>query len=346
MRTGGVACSAIPQHHRDDRRVDVSRLVISLDFELMWGVRDKRSIPGYGRNILGVRQAVPAMLDLFRRYRVKATWAAVGLLMFRRRSELLEHLPAVQPAYANGALSPYDPGYLAHLGDGEDSDPYHYGASLVDRIVQTEGMELASHTFSHYYCLEKGQTEREFSADLRAAIRACAPWGVRPVSLVFPRNQFNPSYLAVCSDLGFRAFRGNEDSWIYRAASGDEESSVRRAVRLLDNYVDLSGAHGFEPRRVPGSDLVNVPASRFLRPYHPALSRLESVRLKRITSAMRSTAARGQCFHLWWHPHNFGANLQENLHALDDVLRCFAHLRDEFGMRSCTMADVAREVKA
>src|SRR5450631_2733915 len=31
--------------------------VISLDFELMWGVRDKRTIADYGRNILGVRRA-------------------------------------------------------------------------------------------------------------------------------------------------------------------------------------------------------------------------------------------------------------------------------------------------
>ena len=33
-------------------------LVISLDFELLWGVRDKRTIADYGPNILGVRKAV------------------------------------------------------------------------------------------------------------------------------------------------------------------------------------------------------------------------------------------------------------------------------------------------
>lgn len=35
--------------------------VISLDFELMWGVRDVQTKAGYGPNILGVRQAIPAM---------------------------------------------------------------------------------------------------------------------------------------------------------------------------------------------------------------------------------------------------------------------------------------------
>ena len=39
--------------------------VISLDFELFWGVRDSKSLADYGANILGVRQAIPAMLELF-----------------------------------------------------------------------------------------------------------------------------------------------------------------------------------------------------------------------------------------------------------------------------------------
>jgi hypothetical protein len=57
-------------------------LIISLDFELFWGVRDKRTIGNYGRNILGVREALPAMLALFRDYGIRATWATVGLLLF------------------------------------------------------------------------------------------------------------------------------------------------------------------------------------------------------------------------------------------------------------------------
>lgn len=323
----------------------MSSLVISLDFELMWGVRDKRSVADYGGNVLGVRQAIPAMLALFRNYGVKATWAAVGLLTFRNKKELLEHLPFVRPGYVNPALTPYGSAYLASLGEDEDRDPYHYGASLVQRILEVEGMELASHTFSHYYCLEEGQTEAEFSEDLRAAVRAAANWGVRPVSLVFPRNQFNPSYLSVCSTLGFRAFRGNETSWIYRASSGDEQSSIRRAARLMDNYFNLSGSNSFEPCRAGGSDMVNVPASRFLRPYHPALSRLEALRLHRITSAMESAARQDRCFHLWWHPHNFGANLKENLAVLEAILKFSRELQDGFGMQSRTMSELAREVR-
>src|SRR3990170_6701363 len=39
------------------------KFVISLDMELMWGVRDKSSKEQYGHRVLGEREAIPAMLD-------------------------------------------------------------------------------------------------------------------------------------------------------------------------------------------------------------------------------------------------------------------------------------------
>jgi hypothetical protein len=66
--------------------------------------------------------------------------------------------------------------------------------------------------------------------------------------------------------------------------------------------------------------------------------------LRRITSAME-TAARGRkLFHLWWHPHNFGVDLEENLAFLRRILDCFRVLQERYGMRSMTMAAVADEV--
>ena len=82
-------------------------LVISLDFELNWGVRDSRPGGDYRANLLGVRQAVPALLDLFARYGIHATWATVGLLFCRSREEMLEAAPSIRPQYDNARLSPY-----------------------------------------------------------------------------------------------------------------------------------------------------------------------------------------------------------------------------------------------
>jgi peptidoglycan/xylan/chitin deacetylase (PgdA/CDA1 family) len=315
--------------------------VISLDFELMWGMRDVRTLHDYGRNILGVRQAIPAMLSLFGQYDVKATWAAVGMLMFETRDELLEFAPAVRPTYRNCSLSPYKNGYLDRIGRNEKEDPYHFGLSLVRQILDTQGMELASHTFSHYYCMEEGQTEAQFSADLSASIAASDRLGVRPVSLVFPRNQFNSDYLAACAHQGFRAYRGNEASWLYRFEATQRQTALQRAFRLADNYLNVTGSHAFVPRYDEITRMVDVTSSRFLRPFSDRLGFAEPLRIARITNAMTAAAKAGASFHLWWHPHNFGMHLEENLAALERILRQFCSLRDRYGMRSETMAEAA-----
>src|SRR5215813_9339589 len=110
-------------------------LVISLDFELHWGVHDKRSLEAYRRNLLGARAAVPAMLALFREFAVHVTWATVGLLFFESKRELLDGLPSRRPAYTRGELSPY--GLLSSVGDNEGDDPFHYAPSLIRCIAET-----------------------------------------------------------------------------------------------------------------------------------------------------------------------------------------------------------------
>lgn len=320
----------------------VPSFVISLDFELMWGVRDRYTVGSYGRNILGVREAIPAMLKLFRKYETKATWAAVGLLLCRNKKDMLAHLPMQYPNYARSVLSPYKHGYIDAIGDNEKSDPYHYGLSLAQQIVDCDGMELGSHTFCHYYCLEKGQDEAQFRADLEASIVVTKRLTVKPASLVFPRNQYNAAYLPVCAELGFRAFRGTEASWIHREALDEEQSLIQRGSRLIDAYLDLSGDNGFLPRA--DDWLVNVPSSRFLRPYSRGLRMLEPLRIQRIKQAMTSSAKSWKSFHLWWHPHNFGVNLAENLAVLETVLRHHANLRESYGVRSMSMGEVASAV--
>ena len=111
------------------------RFVISLDFELLWGVRDHADKNSYGTNILGARDAIPRILDLFAENNIHATWATVGFLFCEDKDELIECLPEVRPTYANPALSNYS--YLDDVGKNEKADPYYFGASLIDRIKQT-----------------------------------------------------------------------------------------------------------------------------------------------------------------------------------------------------------------
>jgi hypothetical protein len=110
---------------------------------------------------------------------------------------------------------------------------------------------------------------------------------------------------------------------------------------LADSYLPIGGPHDHEPVLVDG--MVDIPASRFLRPAGKSAA-LERLRLWRITSAMETAARRRKLFHLWWHPHNFGVDLQENLAFLRAILDCFHTLQERYGMRSMTMAALADDV--
>ncbi len=309
--------------------------MISLDFEIHWGVRDLVSTRGpYEANLLGVRQAVPAMLRQFEEFEIAATWATVGFLFARSRDELQAFSPAIRPSYHNTALS----AYAEPLGEGEDDDPFHYAPTLIQAIRNTPRQEIGTHTFSHYYCFEPGQDRDAFRADLASATAIAAQHGVAMRSIVFPRNQHNPEYDDVLQAAGISCLRGNPDAWMYRRRG----SMASRGARLLDAYVPVSGplTSAWDALLQPNG-LCNVPASLFLRPYSPARRALDGVRLRRIAALIRRAATSREIVHLWWHPHNFGAHVEQNIAFLRAVLEIFARYRESHGLQSLSMSDVA-----
>jgi peptidoglycan/xylan/chitin deacetylase (PgdA/CDA1 family) len=213
--------------------------IISLDFELHWGIRDKKTIESYKENLLGVRSVVPSLLHLFSEYQIHATWATVGFLFFETKDDLVRELPDKKPNYTNRKLNPYN--NMADIGINEREDPFHFASSLTKLISAFPYQEIGSHTFSHYYCLEDGQNVDMFRDDIESAIKIAKKNNLTIESLVFPRNQLNRQYLAVCEEMGIKAYRGNQSSWIYKAKSEENESLFIRGVRLIDTYVNIYG---------------------------------------------------------------------------------------------------------
>lgn len=310
------------------------RFFISLDFELLWGVRDHSDRNRYGQNILGAREAVPRMLDLFAKNGIQATWATVGFLFCGSKEELIDCMPEERPNYRDPTLSNYS--YVDEVGKDETADPYYFASSLIEEIRQTPGQEVGTHTLSHFYCLEDGATLEAFEADLRAAQLLASRRGITLRSIVFPRNQFAPKHLDVCERLGLRTYRGNPTSWAYRAAKGAEQTPFRRALRLVDAYAGLLGPQTFEPS---ADRPANVPASRFLRPCAGHLAPFHPRHIATIRRGMTAAAQSGSGYHLWWHPHNLGVNVGANMEALRQVIAHFCVLRDELGMRTSAMAN-------
>ena len=315
-----------------------SAFVISLDLEQHWGFYDLCGLAGCRAQLDGGRKAIPQILERFAKAEIHASWATVGLLLCEGRDDALARYPD-HPPYRQ--LRARIREIIEASGDSEADDPYHYAPTLARRIAAVPGQELATHTFSHYYCLEDGPSAADFERDLEAAKKVAARHGFDFSAIVFPRNQYSAAHLGACVRQGIKAFRGNPNARPYLPRNASETTAMTRLSRLLDAYFEVVSTEKLLSYPNAESGLINVPASRFLRPVSRFEKRLSRLRLRRIRAEMRRAAERGADYHLWWHPHNFGANTEENLRLLDAIIAHYHDLRRHYGMRSMTITEAA-----
>lgn len=311
-----------------------SLLLVSLDFELYWGVCSSKSFEQYKENILGAGEAIPQLLELFRRHGIHATWATVGFLFADHYDELKSYFPKddLLPSYDDPKVSSYQ--CFKTIGQNEEEAPCFYAPSLIKKIASTDGQEIGSHTFSHYFCKESGQTIDQFEADMQAAKRIAADHGYELQSVVLPRNQCEPEYIDVLTKLGFTAYRDEENDWIHEKV---RIKKLMRLLRLSDVYFPLTGQGGYIPKKENG--IWNLVGSRMYKPFFKPLSFMEKRKIKRIKKQMLHAAKNNLAFHLWWHPHNIGVKTDFHLQQLEEIFSYYDELKEKYGMRSMNMAE-------
>ena len=308
-------------------------LIVSLDFELFWGMLDRCALEDYQENVLGGRKAIPQLLELFRKYDIHATWAAVGFLFAENYEELARFFPAEKPTYADNRLDAY--AEFSQIGSNEETAPCFYAPSLVKLVSETPGQEIGSHTFCHYYCREKGQTVEQFAADMKAAKAIAEAHGYDLTSVILPRNQCEPEYTEVLRQVGFTAYRDEENDWIHERI---KFRPLLRALRLMDVYFPLTGQGGYEPNCENG--IWNLVGSRMYKPIFKPLRFMEGLKIRRIKRQLLHAAKNGLTFHLWWHPHNVGILTEEHLRQLEDIFEYYTMLKEKYGMQSLNMREV------
>lgn len=313
--------------------MDRGNFIISLDFELHWGEAENWDLNKKSKYFLNARCFIPELLNIFQKNNIRCTWATVGFLFANDKKQLSDFSPKRKPSYRNSELLYYN--LFPKLGNDEDEDPFHYAPSLIQQILTTPGQELASHTFAHYYCNEPGQTVEQFDADLKAA-QAIAKenFGTVLRCLIFPRNQFNKSYLNVAKANGIKVVRSNPNVWFW-----DKDFGILTPFfRALDTIFPISRSVCFNhPIAVNG--LLLLPASRFFRPYKKRESQIQRLKLRRIKNEMTQAAKRKQNYHLWWHPHNFGDDIDKNKKQLIEIIEHFKELENRYNFTSVSMSD-------
>lgn len=314
--------------------------LISLDFELVWGLAgwDLPRIELYKRNLLLAKDALCEIVSLLEKYDMKCTIGYVGAMNYTSLQELQMADNSLVPSYTNLLYAPFA-SLLPYMGKELDEGLF-LAHQEVEMLQIKANVEVASHTYSHYYCLEEGQTLEDFENDLRMVKENAMKQGINLVSIIFPRNQVNDNYLSICCRYGFTHYRGMLNNFLYKPSKTSFRYSPMGALRFLDTYLNISGNNTYTIEDTKDKELIDVPGSRFLRPYSPQLSFLEGLKIRRIKKSMTDAAKNGRIYHLWWHPHNFGANMQENLSLLEEICRHFDYLKKTYGLKSSFISEI------
>lgn len=320
------------------------KFIISLDFELHWGASEKWSLNSKKEYFDTTRKSIPIVLELFKKYEIHATWATVGFLFAKDKEQLLKYCPVELPTYKNQKLSSYNILKNEVLGFSEFDDPYHYAPSLIDLIVKTPFQELASHTFSHYYCNEKGQNENQFVSDLKAAqLISQENFNIKLKSLVLPRNQFNSKYIELAKEQGIKVIRSNPNVWFW-----NRQLFFNPLARAIDTIYPISSDlfYSLPLNKHVTNQLLLLPSSRFFRPFTTSELLIQGMKIRRIKNEMTKAAKEHKIYHLWWHPHNFGNSLDKNIQQLESLLTHYLSLKEKFNFQSANMLELYEEINS
>lgn len=301
------------------------RVVLSLDFELRWGVHDVYGldIDAYRANLEAEQEVIPALLKLLVTHGIRATWAAVGAIGCESWDDYFNRAPQA-PKYNNRKFA-INPRYA-------DMDPegvLHFAPELMRTILETPGQRLGTHTFSHLFLREKGVTAQDAAADLAAAeVLHRERFGSSPLSLVFPRNQ--PAFIEVVRGSSVKIWRGNAAAWYYDCEDSEHNGPLPRALKLIDAF------DPFTRRAAPLIGDMNR-ASLFLRLNLPPVAwELHVHRIKAQLDALRDN----EIFHIWFHPHNLGMDISRRFARVEQIAALIAERQCAGRLQSCSMEDL------
>jgi peptidoglycan/xylan/chitin deacetylase (PgdA/CDA1 family) len=268
------------------------KLTISIDLELAWGVWDTITPERLRLAEEAERPIAAALIALFDRHAIPATWAIVAALLDETS---------------------------AHARPGAKS--CWFAPDVVERLVAAKTRhEIGTHSGRHIYFDRIGAAEAE--DDLGFARTIHRENGLSFSSMVFPRNAVG--HLKQLAGVGLRTFRGPDAgpaTAIRRVSEplGQAANLAGKALPLPPPVVVSKRSGGMID--VPGSMLLMARngVRRFVLPF---------VTRAKLKSGLERARRSGGIFHLWFHPSNFYYRREEQLATLDWFL---GHAANEAG---------------
>jgi hypothetical protein len=277
------------------------KLTISIDLELAWGVWDVLTAEKIHFAETAERPICNALIELFDRYQVPATWAIVAAL--------LDEASARSRAGSKNCW---------------------YAPDIIERVVGAKvPHEIGSHSGRHIYFDNASASEAE--ADLDFARDVHRANGLSFDSFIFPRNACG--HLDQLARVGLRVFSHADVGWTVAPSRAGRH--VARVVNLADKLLPIP-PHPTLAR--PRGGLIELEKSMLLMGRN-GLRRfvLPQVTRAKFQLGLQRACRSGGVFHLWFHPSNFYYRRDEQLATL---AWCLARAADEAGrgrIEICTM---------
>ena len=263
---------------------NAGRFIISFDCEGKWGIADKiKGHPGQHWTRRDLRTAYSRLLDLLRKYELKATFAFVGSFILSPdefwdlpfHGEVLLRRPELRVLAEDFAARRFD-GWFA--------------PELLDLVRDTPCHEIASHGFSHLPVADAALTRAQFRREMELMCEVGRYKGIKFETLVYPRNQ-----IGFIDEVSANGLIG------YRDLLPDSSAMVGRVHRLTR---ELNLRQRAQANANP-QEVVCIPPGYFCnwrtrqRKWIPV-----GCTQLRWNHIIRDAVHRRRVAHIWLHPHN------------------------------------------
>lgn len=256
------------------------KLTISIDLGLAWSIWDVVTPEDLQIVETAERPICAALIELFDRYEVPATWGVVAALLDEESAK-------------------FRPG----------SEACWYAPDIIDRVVHARvAHEIGSHGGKHVQFDEISAYQAQEDLDFAREVHRANALPFK--SFIFPRDAIG--HLDVLTYAGLRTFRGRDIGWFETARRAGR--IVGRAANFADKFLPVPPS---PVSAVKHGALVNIPGSMLLLGRNgPRRFILPTVSRAKLLMGLVRTQRTGRIFHLWFHPSNFYYRRDEQLATL------------------------------
>lgn len=273
---------------------------ISIDFEFAWGYADKEISEEQKDKIREEVYITKRLLERFKHFNIKATWATVAGLLDE--------------------------------GNSRGTDVLWFDKNnLINKIKSSrQGHEVGSHSYEHV--IYSDISYEEALRDIEKAKEIHNEKDLEFNSFVFPRNR-EGNHTALKKS-GIKNFRGQNQNWYSKV----QNKTLKRVFHLMDFFLftkNLSypSLHSSGLVNIPGGQLLisRKGLRRIITPGQMVL---------KMKNSLKHASREKKVFHLWFHPSNFSYDTERQFEILELFLMEVWQMRKSGEIDNLTMSQI------